>query len=138
MKTSIDKNQIIAIRTLVSKLHLDKEDVIYNASSGRTTKTTELDYFEAEALIRFLRTGQINKSDRANEMRRKIISCCYEMRMVNAKGKIDMAKVNAMVVKYGYLKPKSLNDYTLSELPMLVTQFTKFRDHFLIKKAQAR
>lgn len=138
MKTSIDKNQIIAIRTLIQKLNLDKEDVILHASNGRTQSTSELNYTEAEALIRFLRSGQSNEKDRANQMRRKVISCCYEMRLVTEKGKIDMAKVNAMVRKFGYLKPKDLNSYTLSELPTLVTQFTKLRDHYLLKNSQAR
>lgn len=128
---NINKGQITAIRTSISKLGLDKDETIAQASLGRTTSTRELTWDEAESLRRFLYSQQNVAKDKANKMRRKIISACHEMHMTLSPGVIDMAQVNAFIVKHGYLKPKELNAYTLQELPKLVTVVERIRDSYL-------
>lgn len=126
--------QIKAIRALIAKLNLDKDDVIYSASKGRTTSTRELTMQEAAQLLNFLK-GNSGQKDAANDMRRKVISICYDMGMVDKHGKIDMARVNKLVQTKGYLKPKTLNQYTLQELPKLVAIMGKIRDHYILKRS---
>lgn len=56
-----------------------------------------------------------------NTMRRKIIALFKEIGYTVAGGKADMKAINTWSIKKGYLH-KPLNEYTLKELPTLVSQ----------------
>ncbi|WP_145859076.1 hypothetical protein [Pedobacter suwonensis] len=58
-------------------------------------------------------------------MQRKILSMAHEKGWKLPGGKINMAKVNGWCMKYGVPVHKPFNDYTVAELPALVTQFEK-------------
>lgn len=74
-------------------------------------------------------------AQQANTMRKKIIALAHQMGWSSihpASGNkiADMARINAWCEKYGYLH-KKLNDYTVDELPKLVTQFVNLYNSFL-------
>jgi len=142
MKT-VSKDQIKAIYAMIARHKLDKEDVIWRATEGRTSHVSDLTWYEAKDILQaFQFKPGPDDTDRAkwhkaNVMRRKIISCCYTMNMTKYAGKIDMDKVNDLIKNKGYLKNKGkvlLNDYTVDELPILVTQIDKFMSHYLTKR----
>jgi hypothetical protein len=87
---------------------------------------------EAKELVHYLEN--INTADDpADRMRKKIISLAREMgwELRTTAGKAaDMDRIKNWVMKYGYLK-KPLNDYTINELPRLVTQFEHVYRDFL-------
>lgn len=126
-------NQIRIIRSIIAIHGLEKEDVIYHASDGRTTSTRELYWHEADALIIGLngKRNQTPSGDAENKMRRKIISFCHEMHMTKAPGKIDMVQVDELVCKFGHLKPKSLNQYKGKDLQTLVYVIQRIKDNYL-------
>jgi len=111
-----------------------KIDYVIEVTKGRETSTKALSSEEYEDLI-FRLQAEINKKglNRPNNpevnktirMRGKILSMCHEMQMqLPGSTKLDMHRVNALVLKIGYLK-KAFNDYSNKELPTLITQFEK-------------
>lgn len=116
-----------------------KEELVLGASRERTTHFTELSAAEQKDLITFLQK-EANKKDseyqKANTMRRKIISMAHDMgwvRLVEGSPKADMVRITDWCRKYGYLH-KGLNEYTYAELPQLVTQFRAMREGFMKSK----
>lgn len=111
-----------------------KQELVSEASSGRTTHSSELDRDELQELIDRLdtRTEHAVRSReeiarRANTMRRRILSMCYNIgwtRWEESKGRpvVDMVRLNSWMHKSSYAH-KSLNKYTYNELPRLVSQF---------------
>lgn len=142
---SITKGQIKAVYTAIKSMNLDKEDVVWQYTLGRTGSVSAMTFDEAHSLLSDLngsrqaveRSRGIGKtSEKANMMRRKILSCCYTMNYPKVNGKLDLNAVNKTIERKGYLNKQGkirLNDYTVSELPKLVTQFERFRDHYLNK-----
>lgn len=104
--------------------------ICYQFSGGRTESSRELDDNEMLAAIKELEANNLLELDKANIMRRKIISMAHELAWKTAGGKIDMKRIDAWCVKYGYLS-KALNKYTLTELPKLVTAFEIFYNKFI-------
>lgn len=97
-------------------------ELVAEFTRGRTESLRSCSEEEVRRLERRLEEIALNpKRARAQRMRRKIIGILATRGAVNAQGKPDMAHVHAWVDKYGYLK-KPLNDYTVAELPKLVTQ----------------
>lgn len=123
MKT-INKDQLICLNTLVSKLHIDKEgkiEMVQGFSGGRATSSKDLFSDEAAAMIKHLKSVDPTEKS-AEKMRKKIISMAHEMGWTSAPGKADMKRIDQWCTKFGYLK-KHLDSYNYNELPKLVTQF---------------
>lgn len=142
---SISKDQIRAVHVTIKSKQLDKEDVIWQCTAGRTTSVSQMTFMEAKELLQALNDTDKPKADKknsaANKMRRKILSYCHTMRYPKHGGKLDMSKVDEAIARLGYLKSKGktrLNDYTVEELPTLVTQWQRMADHYLTKKSNER
>lgn len=130
---ALDKKYIRQIRAILSTQGVDedtKEDMVVEATGGRTHSISQMYTREAISLIRSLNGQQDNFQNKANQMRRKIIALCHEMGWQTEEGKIDLRRVNAYCEKRGHGR-KPLNDYTLKELPVLVTQFEQLHKHYL-------
>ena len=127
----ISKAQIGIIMAMINKLHMkaQKESIISGASSERTTSTRQLTSNEAIDLIKYLKS-QDPDEQKAEKMRRKIISMAHEMGWKLPGGTISMTRVDFWCIKYGYLH-KKINQYTYTELPKLVTQFETVYQSFL-------
>jgi hypothetical protein len=122
------------IHTLLHRCGLGphKENLVLGMSDGRTTHVSELMPQEAKKLTDYLQAqantiaaAQDQRSQRADKMRKKIISMAYDMGWTvidTGRAKADMPRINAWVLKYGYLH-KPLNQYTYHELPNLLHQY---------------
>ncbi len=126
-----NKEQNKQIHSLLSKLRIDldtKKDMVYQITEGRVMSTSQMTYAEADMMIRFLKqlsgeaTTYPSKKDDAQKMRRKIFSICHDIGWEDDKGAVDKKRLEDWLLKYGYLH-KVLMDYTLQELPALLTQF---------------
>lgn len=122
---AITSSQLITVNTLVSKLHLSKEQkgiIIAGFTGGRSSSSKDLTSAEGIEVIRHLKSMDPDEK-KADKMRRKLISMAHELHWHKpGTAIIDMRKVDGWCKKFGYLK-KGLNSYTLAELPKLVTQF---------------
>ena len=111
---------------LIAALGIDadqKRDLVYNASKGRITSSAKLDYTEMAELIEHLQS-LVNSSpeqQKASKMRKKIMSIFHELNWETKGGQLDYGRINGWMTKSSYLH-KFLNDYTVQELPRLVTQ----------------
>lgn len=132
MEQLANNKQKGAIGALVAKLHLEenKADLVASFSGGRCTSSKDLYSEEANALITHLRSQDPDEIA-ADKMRKKMISLAHEAgyRIPGTK-KVDMKRLDEWCKKYGYLH-KSLDNYTLKELPLLITQFEKVKDGVL-------
>lgn len=106
-----------------------KASIVLGATKGRTDSSRQMTWYEADACIKFLR-GQFD--DRADKMRKKVIACLRSYGMVTRTPeghlRADMPRINEWVLKYGYAK-KPLNNYSLKELPKLVSQAEQLTTH---------
>lgn len=131
-----NKSQNNRLYALFSTLKIDKDmkaELVLQFTNNRTESSSKMLLDECQALINHLssissapaRTEAAKNNAREispeNRQRRKILSICHEMGW-KKDGKLDWAKINAFLHKFGYLH-KDLNDYTAAELPKLVTQF---------------
>jgi hypothetical protein len=113
-----------------------KEDMVSDASGGRTESVRDLTNYEMVDLTRHLESklkgaredAMPHKKDisGAERMRKRILSMCYSMgwtRFDPDKGRhtVDYERLEAWLLKYGYLH-KPLDKYRYLELPTLVTQ----------------
>lgn len=139
MTTALPK-QIRIFNAILGKLGIMemKEDFVMQACSGRVRSTKELTSVELDALIRDLNQKTKQKAAahpvrvdpervKANNMRKRILSLNYTLGWTTfdqqkLRHVVDMERLEAWLKKYGYLH-KPLNDYTVKELPILVTQF---------------
>jgi len=107
---------------LLQKLGIDaelKQEMVYRFTNGRTSKSSEMNRNECQAMINELSNSPtIGKEDK---MRKKIISLFRKMGYTTNDNKVNMSAVESWVLKYGYLK-KPLNTYRYNELPKLVSQ----------------
>jgi len=115
-----------------------KEDLVMDASSGRTSSVRDLIKLEMDGLIKHLEQklkdaqeqGLKNQSMvRMDRMRKRILSICYTLGWTTIDPEknrhvVDQERLGTWLYKYSYLH-KELNDYTYLELPTLVTQFEK-------------
>lgn len=113
-------------RGLLASLGIDeeqKEDMVLAFTDGRTKHSSELSENELRALISKL---EAEEGAKANKMRRTMFSIAYQLNWGNPNSRegIDKAKeaINHWCQTKSYLK-KKLNEYTLKELPKLITQF---------------
>jgi hypothetical protein len=63
-----------------------------------------------------------HKADDAQRMRRKIFSICHDIGWETETGEVDKVRLQNWLLKYGYLH-KPITEYTVTELPALLTQF---------------
>ena len=146
----ITKQQITAIQTIINKdanLKQAKEDIVMEASKGRTISVKELTFPEASELISALKKIQpakvVDKADPCHKMRGKILSHAHELGWhkkdkdgivsrdkATQKAKIDFERVNNWCIQYGFGK-KRLDKYTYEELPKLVWQFQQAYKQYL-------
>ncbi len=131
----IEPWQLKKMHTLLSKTGMTayKIDLMdeFAEDNRYIGSSTDLRYEEAQKLINHLLAlqAQSPEGQSLDRQRKKVISCCREMGM-NKGGKADMKQVYNWVLKHGGLN-KTLNKYTLEELPKLVTQATMMRDKYL-------
>lgn len=114
-------------------LMAQKANMVFGFSAGRTESSRQLTEAEMKGLIMYLEQQKSGRqiNDSANRMRRKVISMAHEMHWhLSGTVKIDMIKINTWCIKYSYLH-KKLNDYSLTELPKLVSQFESVYKDYL-------
>ncbi len=110
-----------------------KADLVSGFTNGRSDSSKDLTNEEAKKMIAYLNSTADIHNEKSNKMRRKIISLAHEMHWhLSGTQKIDMPRLNAWCVKFGYLK-KELNKYRYNELTTLVTQFTAVYNSYLSK-----
>lgn len=119
------------LMAMLTKTNLQgrRHAIVWDYSKGRTESSKELTYSEINDIIRDLEKG-FKELDRADKMRKKIISQAHEMGWELTGHKADMARINAWCEKFGYLH-KPLNNYSYTELPLLVTQFESVYTSFI-------
>ena len=140
MSLPTSKNAQLHMLLSQCKLMPRKAELVSSFSSGRTEKSSELSITECIELINYLRQylkGEPqpfnDDADKANIMRRKILSICHQLqwykrdnggRLILGMGRaqLDFARIDAYCIKYS-THHKPLQQHTLSELPLLVTQF---------------
>lgn len=120
--------QSIKIHHLINRLGIsgDKVKLVEQFTKNRESSTTELLESEADQLIKHLES----LNQKADKMRKKIISMAHKMRWQIDGTKVDIARIDAWCRKYG-APAKGFNDYTYNELPKLVTQFGKVYKSYL-------
>lgn len=120
----ITKAQIVKIKVLMGKRGELKysPQIAQSFSDGRTSHVSQLFSHEAWQLIQHLEEDKEGQPSPLVKMQRKILSLAHEQNWKLSSGKINMERVNSWSLKYGYLH-KPFNDYTVEELPALVTQF---------------
>lgn len=133
------------LHALITKLGIDgdaKEELVYNFTGTRETSTSKMEVSECQNLINHLEaatkglTPAIPKGNgnpnKADKMRKKILSICHEMNWTNEQGKVYWPTLNEWLLKYGYLH-KTLNEYKEAELPTLIAQFENLLKQFYKK-----
>jgi hypothetical protein len=129
------KQNIIAIRTMLTKLGIeedDKQTLVHNYTEGKTVAISEMSDRQAWELRAYLHdwiegrkhgTKPQSSYDAANKMRRKIISKYREMNYHvwnEERGAMvaDMPKIQAHLKVHW---KKELNDYTNTELATIIS-----------------
>jgi succinate dehydrogenase flavin-adding protein (antitoxin of CptAB toxin-antitoxin module) len=131
--------RIHVLLTKINKLGV-KADYVIDATNGREHSCAGLTFDEANEVINVLDAEEKEmyrmkmalrqtQRDREDAMRKKIISCCRKMGW-HKSGKADMYRIEAWVLKFGYLH-KKMNDYSAQELPQLVTQAENMKNGYL-------
>lgn len=116
-------------------IHLDREFLIGQFTDDKKDSLRDLSPLEYSEFITWLnqtfdlmpsKKKYDNKEDQyLNKQRRKIIALLSKMGYTTKEDKADMSRIYAWVETHGYLH-KSLNLYTLAELPKLVYQAEMF------------
>lgn len=127
---NINGKQIGAIYALVKKLNLDKANVVWGASAGRTEHVSELSNEEANLLIKYLKSQDPDEA-KCEKARKVIISMAHELGYRKpGTTKVDMVKLDEWCMKYGKYK-KKLNQHKLDELNKLQWQFGEYHRKFV-------
>ncbi|TFF35226.1 hypothetical protein [Mucilaginibacter psychrotolerans] len=129
--------QITKVRTLLSKAGFDEKEkkvFVKQLTGGRTDSLKAMNYQETQEIIQQLE-GMVGQAATplkkpGDDMRNKILSRAHEMHWELLSGKVDMERVNNWCIRYSG-KNKPLNQFTVDELPTLVTQFERAYQSFL-------
>ena len=128
--TPINKEQIIKISTLITKLGLTdfKDDMIYSVSAGRTKSRKGLYFSEAIVLI-----GQLEKENISMQsMIKKIFAIGYEIGFfygdTPADKRINRHVLNQFLKKRGTVK-KDISSMTKMEILKTVNQFERMKSN---------
>jgi hypothetical protein len=133
--SEITKDQVKCVKTLMGKVRPQEPEVlVMGFTQMRTGRVSEMTMQEGRELIKHLK-GLDPDEQKAERMRRKLIGMAYERdglgRMASKEQKENtIEKLNAWCIKYG-VKHKPLNNYTVNELPALLTQYEKVTDDLL-------
>ncbi|MOA20004.1 hypothetical protein D3C78_1404200 [compost metagenome] len=116
-----------------------KHAYVYDFSGGRTESSREMFPSEAKKLIDHLElmdraeNGVNEEKDKADRQRKKIIAIARKMGWeigTYPDRKADMIRINKWCQEKGFGK-KTLNSYSLKELPKLVYQFDQVYQSYL-------
>ena len=126
--------QNVRFHALVNKLGLDSQhklELVMDVSVGEAKSSADLTVDEMDKLIKHLQhlVNATSDEQAAYKMRRKLFSLFHELRYETPNGSLDYVRINAWLLKFGYLH-KLVADYTVKELPRLVTQV----ENMLIKR----
>lgn len=139
MKTTAKKKRELwqnnRIHGLCAKRRLGKAEralLVRQITKGRTNSTKDLLFDEANQLIHHLEAGSVPKEDPADKMRKKILHYFHNMGWQDADGKVIIDDVESWMIKHSFLN-KSINAYTLEELPKLVSQVQSMHKKHLEK-----
>ena len=136
------RKQNSELHYLLGQLNIDDEDLkaelVFKFSGGRVTSSANMIVPECQSLINHLKAvskGYAKLSnDPANRMRRKILAMCHEMRWTDpVTREVDWDRLNAWLLKYGF-RHQFLNDYSLADLPVLITQFEQLLKDYYAKR----
>lgn len=131
--SKIDNRQNALLHSLLSSTGLTarKKELVISFTDGRAESSKELSQEEANELIQYLKRFTVEtEAEKADKMRKKIISMAHQMEWKLPNGKADMSRINNWCVKYSYLH-LTLNNYSYSALPKLLTQFESIYYSFL-------
>lgn len=121
-------NQIRLVRMLMSKKGIiaDKEAIVLQYTNQRTTHLSEMTWQETKALIEMLQG-----KDSRERMTNKMLSMCHVIGWeVVPGGAVDMARLNAWLVKYSPAH-KPLKELSSKELQQAVGIFEKVYENAL-------
>jgi hypothetical protein len=137
----VTKKQLCRIHILLKQVGKQehKAALVFSFSNSRCISSKELSYQEAQNLIGYLeqqllvmKNGSSPHHTSANQMRRKLISICHNMKYELESGKVDMKRLDEWCRNKSYLK-KPLMEYSYDELPKLVSQFQQVYVSFINK-----
>lgn len=137
---TLSTNKIKQIYTLLGQLGIrdQKEDLVSDASGGRTDSVRELRELEADGLIKHLRqftqSSNLQPATRnlqpGNNIRRSIMSMAYTLGIIsqNMTNSEKMAALNEYIKNHPKTAKdaKPLMDMSIAELQALHFQFNKF------------
>ena len=119
------------LHTLINSLGIDKETkagLVYQYTAGRSDSSADLTYQECQQLIKdlsqkLLKSAQDKaNTNKADRLRKKIISLFREMNYQTEAGKADMQRIKATLLhKWG----KDINRYTEAELRRIIAVLQK-------------
>lgn len=105
-----------------SGLKYERAELIKDFTQGRTSSLRELGASEYVDLLMSMNQMVVKGANaEANNMRRKVIACLAKAGYTSAPKAADMERINNWCKSHGYLH-KRLNEYSIGELPKLVTQ----------------
>jgi len=127
----------VLLTSLCKQAKLDREEtkrqMIHDVTQGRTLHTADVTDEELKILtdhiVECSRQAGIKQS--GDKMRKKILHYCHLMQWYNGS-KLDWARIDAFCVDRGY-RHKKFREYTVYDLPTLVSQFEEVYKSFLKK-----
>jgi hypothetical protein len=126
--STITKQQLVCINTIISKRNIAKEDkevMVLGFTANRASSSKDLTFDEATAMIKHLKENDPHK-DSIEKMKGKMMYYAREMgwTKTNAKNKqvCDVKRIDDWCLKFGSIKRK-LDSYTFDELTKVLTQF---------------
>lgn len=100
-----------------------KEELIHEATGGRTTHSSEMTDAEAQALIGKLTVAQVREVDYRDKLRKRLIAMSYSIQE-------SQTFVKDWCEKYGVFEVKrKFNEYSEHELRGLIEKFKKVVAH---------
>lgn len=107
-----------------------RHEIVRSVTNGRTEKLSELEGLELHELNEHLKRLTATPTDidkiKLERQRRKFFSICHLLNWELDNGKLNYDVINEWLLKFGYLH-KPLNEYTLKELPQLITQIESIK-----------
>ena len=138
-----NQNKQLHLYLTQANLTVHKATMVHSYTNGRCTSSKDMHHTEAQALINYLRNqvqlhtpqGNTASHNKVQNQRRKIIAIAHNMgwQIPNPQGgkpKADLKRINDWCIKYSFGK-KKLNDYTVQELPKLVSIFEGIYKQYL-------
>lgn len=125
--------QVKLIRFLLNQCgldELDKVEIVFEYTNGRTTSLKEMNQRETTKLVNTLNERLNPVKAKKDKQVGKILSMAHEMHWELPDGKVDMKRLDAFFLTRTPQK-KKFREFTDAELPGLVTLFEKVYISFL-------